>query len=78
MSVLRQKDGQPFRAVVVQHDWRGSKGLCIGAEGYDRDSFVVLMCDEETKARFPVGTLFDLVPVEKDNPKKKERAVWTP
>ena len=52
-----------FRAIIVQHNWRGSTCLCIGAEGYSKDSFVCLPCTEEDQKRFPVGTLFDLVPV---------------
>lgn len=55
------KDGVPFRAKIVGHDWRGGRNLCIGAEGYDPDSFVVLTCSEAEKHKFPVGTTFDLI-----------------
>ncbi len=56
-------NGEPFRAIIVKHNDRGSTGLCIGAEGYDRDSFVFLRCSKEDLERFPVGTRFDLVRV---------------
>jgi hypothetical protein len=55
---------RPFRAKIVAHNWRGGCNLCIGAEGYADESFVVLICTEEERARFPVGTLFDLVRVK--------------
>jgi hypothetical protein len=55
------KDGAPFRAKIVGHDWRGACNLCVGAEGYNLDSFVVVTCSEEEKHKFPVGTTFDLV-----------------
>jgi hypothetical protein len=47
--------------MVVGHNWRGGTNLCIGAEGYNPDSFVALSCTKEDLERFPVGTLFDLV-----------------
>lgn len=63
---LLRDNGKPFRAIVVAHDWRGAPSLCIGAEGYSPDSFVMMMCSEEDKKRYPVGTKFDLVRVEEE------------
>ena len=62
----RFRDGQPFRAIVVAHNDRGDCNLCIGAEGYSRESFVVVPCSPEDRERFPVGTLFCLTPVERE------------
>ena len=56
--------GLPFRAIVVAHNDRGGCNLCIGAEGYNEDSYVVLSCTEAERELFPVGTKFDLVCVE--------------
>jgi hypothetical protein len=65
MSELpRAYGGRPFRAVVVAHNDRGGSSLCIGAEGYHPESYVVLTCTEEERRRFPIGTQFDLVCVE--------------
>lgn len=55
--------GKPFRAKVVKHGDRGGTNLCIGADGYHSDSYVVLTCTPEDYAKFPVGSLFDLVQV---------------
>lgn len=56
--------GRPFRAIVIAHNDRGGCNLCIGAEGYSRESYVVLSCTEEERRQFPIGTQFDLVCVE--------------
>lgn len=42
----------------------GGCSLCIGAEGYNKESYVVICCTEEERRQFPIGTQFDLVCVE--------------
>lgn len=61
---LPKQYGQPFRAVIKAHNWRGGCNLAIGAEGYNDESVVVLTCTEEERRQFPIGTKFDLVCVE--------------
>lgn len=53
-----------FQAVVVAHNWRGGHNLCIGGVGYNKDSFLVVICAEEDRKQFPIGTRFNLVCVE--------------
>ncbi len=74
MSLPSTHGGKPFRAIIVGHNWRGGTNLCIGAEDYLTNSFVALTCSKEDLARFPIGTLFDLVRVEDE----KTSSMFTP